>query len=74
MAKRAANTPPAGVQIPIRAPIDLRAQLRAEAARQGVSMNSLIVALLSGGLASLQAGTGFKLPEDWLDTPITNRK
>lgn len=40
----------------IRLPRDLHAELRRRAADQGVSLNSLIVALLAGGV-------GFKLPK-----------
>jgi predicted HicB family RNase H-like nuclease len=37
--------------------VDLHDTLTAEAERQGVSLNTLIVALLAGGV-------GFKLPDD----------
>lgn len=42
-------------QTRVRLPTELHAALIAEAERQGVSLNTLIVALLSGGI-------GFKLP------------
>jgi len=40
----------------VRIPVDLHAQLAAEAERQGVSLNQLVLALLAGGV-------GFKLDE-----------
>ncbi len=42
-------------QTRVRLPVDLHEALTAEAERQGVSLNTLIVALLAGGI-------GFKLP------------
>jgi predicted HicB family RNase H-like nuclease len=42
-------------QLRVRLPVDLHEALTAEAERQGVSLNTLIVALLAGGLR-------FKLP------------
>ena len=42
-------------QLRVRLPVELHEALAAEAERQGVSLNTLIVALLAGG-------TGFKLP------------
>lgn len=42
-------------QTRVRLPIDLHQALTVEAERQGVSLNTLIVALLAGGI-------GFKLP------------
>lgn len=48
------NQPHSGT-LNVRMPPALHAQLAAEAARQGVSLNHLIVALLAGGV-------GFKLP------------
>lgn len=42
-------------QTRIRLPADLHVALIAEAERQGVSLNTLMVALLAGGI-------GFKLP------------
>lgn len=43
-------------QLRVRLPVDLHEALTAEAERQGVSLNTLIVALLAGGLR-------FKLPQ-----------
>ena len=40
----------------VRMPVGLHSQLAVEAERQGVSLNTLIVSLLAGGI-------GFKLPE-----------
>jgi antitoxin HicB len=37
-------------QFRVRLPTDLHASLSAEARRQGVSLNTLIVALLAGGI------------------------
>ena len=37
-------------QFRVRVPVELHAALAAEAERQGVSLNTLIVALLAGGL------------------------
>jgi len=37
-------------QFRVRLPTDLHAALAAEAARQGVSLNTLIVALVAGGI------------------------
>jgi predicted HicB family RNase H-like nuclease len=37
-------------QFRVRVPTDLHAALAAEAERQGVSLNTLVVALLAGGL------------------------
>lgn len=37
-------------QFRVRVPVELHAALVAEAERQGVSLNTLIVALLSGGI------------------------
>jgi predicted HicB family RNase H-like nuclease len=34
----------------VRLPVELHAELAAEAERQGVSLNTLIVALLAGGI------------------------
>ncbi len=42
-------------QTRVRLPVDLHEALTAQAAVQGVSLNTLIVALLAGGI-------GFKLP------------
>ena len=39
----------------VRLPVDLHAELAAEAARQGVSLNTLIIALLAGGIAFKRA-------------------
>jgi predicted HicB family RNase H-like nuclease len=44
--------------ITIRMPPALHDLLAEQAAQQGVSLNSLMVALLAGG-------TGFKLPQAW---------
>lgn len=38
----------------VRLPTDLHAELAIEAARQGVSLNTLIVALLAGGISFKQ--------------------
>lgn len=43
-------------RILVRMPTGLHEQLAAEAKRQGVSLNTLLVTLLAGGI-------GFKLPE-----------
>jgi predicted HicB family RNase H-like nuclease len=43
-------------QLRVRLPVELHAALAAEAARQGVSLNTLIVALLAGGVAWKQTG------------------
>jgi hypothetical protein len=61
-------------QILVRLPVELHKQLLAESSRQGVPLQQLCLALLSGGLASVQAGTGFKLPADWLGTPRATDK
>lgn len=37
-------------QFRVRLPVDLHAELVAEAERQGVSLNTLVVALLAGGM------------------------
>lgn len=43
-------------KVNLRLPADLHEALGAEAERQGVSLNTLMVALLAGGI-------GFKLPD-----------
>ncbi|MGO9955248.1 MAG: toxin-antitoxin system HicB family antitoxin [Solirubrobacteraceae bacterium] len=44
-----ADHDPSG-QFRVRVPTDLHAALRAEAERQGVSLNTLVVAILAGGV------------------------
>ncbi len=43
-------TPPRSGKLNVRLPVELHAALAAEAERQGVSLNTLIVTLLAGGI------------------------
>jgi antitoxin HicB len=45
----ASEASPSG-RLNVRLPIELHAQLAAEAKRQGISLNTLIVTLLAGGI------------------------
>jgi predicted HicB family RNase H-like nuclease len=44
------STPPRSGKLNVRLPVELHAELAAEAKRQDVSLNTLIVALLAGGV------------------------
>lgn len=52
----AATTERSG-HLSLRLPIDLHNQLAAKAAEQGVSLNTLIIALLAGGIGWRQSGS-----------------
>jgi predicted HicB family RNase H-like nuclease len=43
-------SPPRSGQLRVRLPTELHEALAAEAARQGISLNTLIVSLLAGGI------------------------
>ena len=50
MTPRSRPSPPRSGRLNVRLPAELHAALAAEAERQGISLNTLIVSLLAGGM------------------------